>query len=81
MDKNLTIAAYVKIFINEKAGTLNPTFYLNELHAFVQSNSGKLPTAGSIDRILRRLRTQGEIDYVVINRATAYYQAKPVVKQ
>lgn len=78
MDKNLPIGAYIKQFMNERAGTLNPTFYLNELHSFVQTNSDKLPTSSSIDRILRRLRTQGEIDYVVINHATSYYQAKPI---
>lgn len=81
MDKNLTIAAYIKMFIDEKAGTLNPTFFLNELHAFVQTNSNKLPTAGSIDRILRRLRVQREIDYAVINHSTSYYIAKRILKE
>ena len=81
MDKNLPIGAYIKQFLNEKAGTLNPMFFLNELHAFVQTNSNKLPTQASVDRILRRLRASGEIDYVVVNRATSYYQARPVSKQ
>lgn len=80
MDKNLTIAAYITIFVNDKAISKEPYFFANNLREFVQVNSGGTPAPGTTDRVLRKLRAAGEVDYIVVNRATSYYLAKPVQK-
>lgn len=81
MDKNLTIAAYIKIFVNERAASKEPHFYAKTLLEFVHVNSGRYPAPGTTDRVLRKLRAKGEVDYVVENRAISYYLAKPVPKK
>lgn len=81
MDPNLTIAAYITIYVNDKAASKEPYFFAKNLREFVQANSNSNPAPGSTDRILRKLRASGALDYVVVNRATSYYFAKPVVKQ
>jgi hypothetical protein len=80
VDKNLTIATYIKQFVNDRATSNEPHFFANALREFVSTNSGTIPAPGTTDRILRKLRQKGEIDYAVENRKLSYYLAKPVVK-
>ena len=78
MDKNLTIAAYITEFVNQRATSAEPTFFISALHEFVRGNSGKIISTSTVDRILRRLRAEGKVNYAVINRTTSYYLAKRV---
>ena len=81
MDKNLTIGAYVTQFVTERAKANPSTFFANELFAFVQQSSGRYPAPGTVDRILRKLRAEGAINYVVSNRSNGYYTALEAVKK
>ena len=47
------------------------SFHAAELNAFVQQHSGRAPA--SADRILRLLRAEGVIDYVVEDRRASLY--------
>jgi hypothetical protein len=78
---NLTVAAYIEHFVTEKAASKEPYFFANALRKFVEISSGRVPAPGSTDRILRKLRQAGKVDYVVVNRATSYYLAKPLTKE
>lgn len=51
----------------------HPTFHADELRRFVVQESGTA-APGSSDRILRQLRQQGVIDYVVTNRRESLYR-------
>ena len=81
MDKNLTIAAYVIQFFTERAAANPSTFFANELYSYVQLNSGRLPAPGTVDRIMRKLRAENKINYIVSNRNTGYYMALPVASK
>jgi DNA-binding PadR family transcriptional regulator len=80
MDPNLTLAAYIKLFVTEKAASTEPSFFAHELRKFVENNSGRYPAPGSVDRTLRKLRKEGQLNYEIANRAVSYYRALPVVK-
>lgn len=78
MDKNLTIRDYVRQFMKAKAVDQEPRFYMSTLDSYVEAASGKLPAPGSVARILRMLRQDGEVRYEVINKARALYLALPL---
>lgn len=80
-DSGLTVAAYIEQFVNDKATSKEPYFYADALRKFVEVSSGRYPAPGSTDRILRKLRQAGKVNYTVVNRATSYYVARPVAPQ
>ena len=49
----------------------NPYFHMNELFAYVEKNT--LIAPASPDRILRALRQEGKLDYIVVDRRASYY--------
>jgi len=52
-------------------------FTATELRQYVQHhNFGTAPS--SADRVMRNLRKQGVVNYVLVNRAKSLYQALPV---
>lgn len=79
MNPNLTVAAYITQFLNDKVNSKEPYFYGRQLHEYVSNNSNKYQASGTVDRILRKLRSKGIVDYTVVNRTTSYYLAKPVL--
>jgi hypothetical protein len=78
MDKNLTIAAYVETFIKQRAGSPEPRFFAENVRRFVMDSSGSFPAPGSTDRIMRKLRKEGKVNYQLLNRAKSYYLALPI---
>jgi hypothetical protein len=78
VNPNLTVAAYITQFLIDKANSKDPYFYGRQLNEFVSNNSNKYQASGTVDRILRKLRSKGVVDYVVVNRTTSYYLAKPI---
>jgi DNA-binding PadR family transcriptional regulator len=62
------IGAAVMEFLQERG--LHGTFHAKELHDHV--GAGVAPA--SADRVLRSLRADGLVDYVVVNRAASSYR-------
>ena len=58
----------------------NPTFHANDLRNFVAASVAGVAPA-SADRVLRLLRQQRRIDYVVLSRKESLYKAYPVAQQ
>ncbi len=55
-------------------------FYAFELQAYILHRCGNVAPA-SADRVLRELRKQGRLNYVVLNRRKSLYRAvKPVTQ-
>lgn len=58
-------------------GVRSAMFRAEDLHRFVSRQTGKNAPA-SADRVLRHLRQQGVVDYVVVNRAQSLYRVTGV---
>lgn len=54
----------------------HPEFYADELRAYVLRRASVAPS--SPDRILRDLRSRGQLNYVVVNRRASHYRFIPV---
>lgn len=54
-----------------------PLFHMEELTTYVRERVGIAPD--SAGRILRQLRQQGKVDYVVVNRRESLYQLTHVL--
>ena len=64
-------------FWSERVASENPRFTSTELRQYVQHwNYGTAPS--SADRVLRKLREQGKVNYALVNRAMSLYQALPL---
>lgn len=74
----VTIADSVLEFINGKLSSTNNEFVSVDLFNFVREHSKFYPAPGSTDRIMRKLRKQGKINYIVVNREEGLYRAVPV---
>ena len=55
----------------EKIG-IDAQFHAEDLHHYVKNRHGGAPA--SADRILRLLRREGQLDYVVVDRADSLYR-------
>ena len=64
--------AVVASFIAHRLAT-NPTFTSAELHAWAQRHGHSAP--GSADRVMRAMRTAGEIAYVLVDKSRGMYRA------
>jgi hypothetical protein len=54
----------------------NPYFHMEELHAYVEAQLQIAPA--SPDRVLRALRQDGDINYVVVDRRASHYCLLPL---
>ena len=52
-------------------------FYIGDLQYYVAARMPEI-NQDSVDRVLRRLRLQNKINYVVLNRNASLYQVLPV---
>jgi hypothetical protein len=66
------IARHVLTFCWTRVMMEPPTFRMNELQTYVSDQASAAPA--SPDRILRALRAEGLIDYVVEDRAKSLYR-------
>jgi hypothetical protein len=71
------IAPYILAFSKNRAGQ---QFHVEELRVYVR-NHLPLIAPDSPGRILRELRLEGRLDYVVINRRQSLYQFRTVQRQ
>lgn len=72
------IAGYVTKFIDAH---LDKEFRVEELHKYVASELDGYVAPGSPDRIMRLLKQQGRVDYIVLNRRRSLYKAIPITEQ
>jgi hypothetical protein len=83
MDEQLTRVALnlnqvIVHFWQIRMSSAGRQFTANELRQYVQHhNFGTAPA--SADRVMRLLRAQGKINYVLTNRAKSLYTAVPLV--
>ncbi len=57
---------------------LNNTFTADELRSYVAEHITGTVSPSTADRVLRNLRIQSKLDYVVLNRGKSIYKAIPV---
>jgi hypothetical protein len=67
------IASAILTFANDHAGEM---FHVEQLRRYVRSRDLEV-APDSPGRILRELRLEGRINYVVINRRQSLYQFRP----
>ncbi len=58
--------------------TLNGAFTADQLRNYVNNNVQGGVSPSSADRVLRNLRQQGKLDYLVLNRGKSLYRAVPL---
>ena len=74
------VANIIEKFYMNSLKNGNPEFFAEELRELVASMINKL-APGTTDRILRQLRQQNVINYVVLNRAQSLYKFIPVTNE
>ena len=73
----LNLSQAIVVFWMSREGTLNKEFTATELRQYVQRHSfGTAPS--SADRVMRQLRQQKKINYILVNRAKSLYWALPL---
>ncbi len=65
-------------FCTERVKHFEGTFFMEELRVYVDRKLAGCIAPDSPGRILRQLRKQGELNYVVLFRSQSLYQLKPV---
>jgi hypothetical protein len=55
----------------------NGAFTAGQLRFYVQNNTGGVSPSSS-DRVLRQLKQEGKIMYIVLNRGRSLYRALPI---
>ena len=71
------IAPLIMVFYRDNAGK---QFHAEDLRRYVLAVEPDI-APGSPDRILRALRQEGKLDYVVIDRRNSLYQFRAVLPQ
>lgn len=56
-------------------------FTADQLRFYVNNNLAKSVSPATSDRVLRNLRIQKKLDYIVLNRNQSLYRAVPVVPE
>ncbi len=74
------IAASIETFCRDVLTTMPHRFRMEDLLSHVRRDVGVI-APDSPSRILRQLRSKGQIDYVVVDRAASLYQLFPVQDQ
>jgi hypothetical protein len=78
MNPKKTLSEHILEFVNMKATSPTPKFFSNDLLTFIKENSSFYPAPGSADRIMRRLRQEGKLNYNVVERKQSLYEALPI---
>lgn len=84
MDQNLmypTAAAAVEAFVAQRLANTDESgaaFTSDQLRFYVNNNMEKTVSPSTADRVLRDLRKQGKLDYLVLNRGRSLYRAVPL---
>jgi 2-oxoglutarate dehydrogenase complex dehydrogenase (E1) component-like enzyme len=73
-----TAAAAVQAFWEQKMSSGEQQFTAAQLRFFVQNNYTGKSSPSSSDRILRMLRQNNKLNYVVLNRINSLYEARDV---
>ena len=71
-----TAAAAILSFWEQRVFSCDPTFTADQLRFYVQNNYTGKTSPSSSDRILRQLRQQNKVNYVVLNRPRSLYEAR-----
>lgn len=80
MSKYPTLSEMITEFVNNvAASTESTTFYLTGLQTYINSRTDRPPMYKSISRILRRLKSEGRVNYLVVNSHSSEYRALPLV--
>lgn len=66
------LASAILRFCRARLATGRSEFYANELREYVQGSQDSAPA--SADRVLRALRRDGILDYVVVSRKDSLYK-------
>ena len=66
-------------FISQRLASEDPTFTSDQLRFYVQNNTFGKVSPSSADRVLRMLKQENKIMYIVLNRGRSLYKAVPVV--
>ena len=83
MDQNLmypTSAAAVTAFMQQRLANTDENgaaFTSDQLRFYVNNNMEKAVSPSTADRVLRNLRKQNLVNYVVLNRGKSLYRAMP----
>jgi hypothetical protein len=76
-----TAAEAVQDFISSRLNSTEPNgsaFTADQLRFYVNNNTVGGVSPSSADRVLRMLRQQGRLDYLVLNRGKSLYRAVPL---
>ena len=67
-------------FIKQRLSDANSygTFTADQLRFYVQNNTLGRVSPSSSDRVLRQLRQENKVNYIVLNRGRSLYRAVPV---
>lgn len=65
-------------FYNQRVSSCDDTFTADQLRFYVQNNVVGGVSPSSADRVLRLLRQQNKINYIVLNRGKSLYRAVPM---
>ena len=65
-------------FYNQRVISCNSTFTAGQLRFYVQNNVVGGVSPSSADRVLRKLRQENKLNYIVLNRGKSLYRAVPV---
>lgn len=63
-------------FVNTRLNSADPRFTADALRNYVMNSVVGGVSPGSSDRVLRMLRQQGKLNYVVLNRGKSLYEAR-----
>ena len=66
-------------FMKARLASEDPTFTSDQLRFYVTNNVLGKVSPSSADRVLRLLRQENKINYVVLNRGKSLYRAVPIV--
>jgi len=72
------IASHVSAFVT---ANMEREFHVEDLRRYVYDHVAGYVSPDSPGRILRDLRQQGRVNYVVVSRAKSLYKALPMVGQ
>jgi phage/plasmid-associated DNA primase len=70
------VLAFIKMRLSDTEN--NGAFTADQLRFYVTNNVAGGVSPGSSDRILRMLRQEGKLNYIVLNRGKSLYRAVPL---
>jgi hypothetical protein len=71
------VLAFIKMRLADTEN--NGAFTADQLRFYVNNNVSGGVSPGSADRVLRMLRQEGKLNYIVLNRGKSLYRAVPTL--